>query len=95
MLSAIEELRKELHRYPELSGSEINTAERIKSFIETHHNTKIIDTIGGTGLAAIYSYPEEGPVIMIRCELDALPIQEENIFEHQSTKKGISPSFSI
>ena len=83
-------MRRELHKYPELSGSEKNTAKRIQSFIEIHHPTKIIKNIGGTGLAAIYEYSQTGPTIAIRCELDALPIQEENKFGHQSTSKEIS-----
>ncbi|UZO79652.1 amidohydrolase [Aquimarina sp. ERC-38] len=84
------ELRKELHKYPELSGSEFETAKRIRNFVEEHHPTKIIEKIGGTGLAAIYEFPQKGNTITIRCELDALPIQEDNQFEHQSLHNGIS-----
>ncbi len=90
MLSEIKKLRKTLHQYPELSGQEVNTAKRIKTFIETHHKTKIIDRIGGHGLAAIYEFSKEGPTIMIRCELDALPIQEKNTFNHRSKTKNVS-----
>lgn len=90
MLPEIEKLRRELHKYPELSGHEVCTAKRIKEFISTHNDTEIIDEIGGHGLAAIYSYPNAGPTIMIRCELDALPIDEYNTFDYKSTKQGIS-----
>lgn len=90
MLTEIKKLRKELHRHPELSGHESNTAKRIKRFIETHHKTEIIEEIGGNGLAAIYSYSEKGPCIMIRCELDALPIKEAKIADYQSTMEGVS-----
>ena len=90
MISEIKKLRKELHQYPEVSGSESATAQRIKKFIETHHPTTIIDKIGENGLAAVYEFSKSGPSITIRCELDALPIQEENTFSHQSKNKGIS-----
>lgn len=90
MFSKIKELRKKLHKNPELSGHEINTAKRIRDFIQTHGCTNIIENIGGDGLAAIYSYPEKGPTIMIRCELDALLIAEENTFDHRSINKGVS-----
>lgn len=90
MLSEIKKLRKELHQYPELSGYEMNTAKRIKSFINTHNKTHIIDTIGGHGLVAIYGFSKEGPTIMIRCELDALPIQEKNTFGHKSKIENVS-----
>lgn len=86
----IKKLRKELHRHPELSGHECNTAKRIKNFIETHHKTKIIEDIGGNGLAAMYAYAEKGPSIMIRCELDALLIKEEKIFDYHSRTEGVS-----
>ena len=90
MISEIVKLRKTLHQFPELSGAEVDTAKRIKSFINTHHPTKIIENIGGNGLAAVYEFSTEGPVIAIRCELDALPIQEVNLFGHKSTVNGVS-----
>jgi len=83
-------LRRELHQYPELSGLEFETVKRIRKFIEPYNPTAIIDNIGDTGLAVIYEYPKEGPVITIRCELDALPIQEENQFNHKSKTNGVS-----
>lgn len=89
-LEKLKLLRKELHRYPELSGHETETARRIKKSIEKCHNTKIIENIGGNGLAVINEFSNSGPTIVIRCELDALPIIELNDFEHHSVNKGIS-----
>lgn len=89
-LEKIKLLRKELHRYPELSGQEIETAGRIKKSIEKCHNIKIIENIGGNGLAVITEFSNSGPTIVIRCELDALPIEEVNDFEYHSVNKGIS-----
>lgn len=88
--ATIIKLRKELHQHPELSGFEHETASRIRQFIQRHHPTTIIENISGTGLAAIYKFPKKGKSITIRCELDALPIQEENSFSHQSKRKGIA-----
>ncbi|MCF4101204.1 amidohydrolase [Gillisia sp. M10.2A] len=90
MLSKIQNLRKELHQYPELSGEEMNTAKRIKDFIIKNHNTQIIENLGGNGVAAVYNFSNNGLTIIIRCELDALPIQEENIFKHRSKISGVS-----
>lgn len=89
-IEKIKLLRKELHRYPELSGQETKTARRIKKFIEKHHTTQIIENIGGNGLAVINEFSNSGPTIVIRCELDALPIVEVNDFEHRSRNKGIA-----
>ncbi|MEN8153623.1 MAG: amidohydrolase [Acidobacteriota bacterium] len=90
MLEKIKKLRKELHQNPELSGHEMETAKRIRNFIVSNHNTEIIDNLGGNGLAAIYSFSDNGPVIMIRCELDALPIEETNLIEYRSKVKNVS-----
>lgn len=83
-------LRKELHRNPELSGQEVETAGRIKEFISRDHGAQFIENIGGTGLAVVYTFSESGPVIIIRCELDALLIEEENNFAHRSLRAGVS-----
>jgi len=90
MISEIKKFRKELHKNPELSGQESNTASLIKSFINKHNPTQIIDNIGGNGIAAIYKFSNDGPTIAIRCELDALPIEEKNQFEYRSTNNGVS-----
>ena len=86
----IRNLRRSLHREPELSGQETLTAARIKDFIVEHHPAEVKNHIGGNGLAAVFKYAEEGPVVMIRCELDALPIEESNSFEHRSFNPGVS-----
>ncbi|MEM9527115.1 MAG: amidohydrolase [Bacteroidota bacterium] len=83
-------LRKELHQHPELSGQESATASRIQAFVQDHHPTRIITGLGGHGLAVIYNYQNSGPTVAIRCELDALPIEEENTFAHRSHTKGVS-----
>lgn len=90
MMEKVKHLRKELHKNPELSGEEVETSRRIREFIKENHDSQIITGIGGNGLAVVYEFSAEGPVVMIRCELDALPIEEENTFEHKSRVKGIS-----
>ncbi len=84
------DLRRLLHSNPDISNQEYGTAGLIKNFLAPYHPTEIIEGIGGAGLAAIYKFPKKGPTVAIRCELDALPIQEINSFNHKSTKKGIS-----
>lgn len=90
LLPEIINLRKELHTYPELSGQEYETAKRIWKFAEKHAHTARIETFGKTALAIIYEFSKKGKTIAIRCELDALPIQEENNFAHKSVNIGIS-----
>lgn len=83
-------LRRELHKYPELSGKENNTDERIIKFAEKFNPDEIIKNIGGNGLAVIFKGNQEGKTILIRCELDALPIDEENKIDYKSENDGVS-----
>ncbi|MEM6807316.1 MAG: amidohydrolase, partial [Bacteroidota bacterium] len=84
------QLRYQLHQFPEVSGKEVETAKRVANFLKDHKPDKLIEGIGGTSLAALYEFSAEGPLVLIRCELDALPIEEVNKFDHRSTRKGIS-----
>lgn len=87
---AIISFRKELHQFPELSGSECDTSHRIRKFVEKNEPTNIIENIGGNGIAVIYEFPNAGKTIVIRCEQDALPIEELNEFIHKSKINGVS-----
>lgn len=81
------ELRHELHRLAELSGEEVETSQKVSSYLETTAPDELITGLGGTGILARYEGEEEGPRILIRCELDALPIPEENNFEYRSNNE--------
>ena len=83
-------LRRELHRIPELAFNEANTSTRIIEFAKEYNPSQIITNIGGNGLAIIFSGEEDGKTVLIRCELDALPIAEENTFAHQSKNKNVA-----
>jgi amidohydrolase len=92
-------LRKEIHKYPELSNLEIDTAKRIKAYFLDLNPSNVIENIGGTGIAFEYVGAQyrptekanaEQPTLMLRCELDALPIQEINDFEHKSVNDSVS-----
>jgi len=88
----IARFRRQLHARPELSEHEHETATAIVVRLAATHPTNIVDGLGTmqTGLCAIYDSGEPGPVVLIRAELDALPIQESNTFGHRSTVSGVS-----
>lgn len=69
---------------------EYETARILGRFIKRHQPTILLEGIGGTGLAAVYEFANPGKTIAIRCELDALPIQEANQFGHRSKTRGVS-----
>ena len=83
-------LRRKLHQYPELSLQESETVSRIDAFVQQFNPTKILRNVGGYGLVVCYTFGDVGSNIGIRCELDALPIVEENDLPYQSKNKGVS-----
>lgn len=89
-LDKLIKLRKQLHKNPELSGKEKFTSETIAYYISLSQPDEILTGIGGNGIIVIYKGKEEGPNVVFRAELDALPIEEENTVDHISVKKGIS-----
>jgi len=82
--------RKELHTYPELSGKEQATANRIVQQLKKYQPTQIIENVGGYGVVAIYDTGYPGKTILFRADTDALPIQETNTFAHKSIYAGVS-----
>lgn len=81
--------RKKLHQIAEIGGSEFLTSEFIVNKLSSTAPSEIITKIGGTGIAAIYGNQSEKN-IMLRCELDALPINEDNNFIHKSLNNQVS-----
>ncbi|MDD2635778.1 MAG: amidohydrolase [Bacteroidales bacterium] len=90
LLIKLENFRKELHKYPELSGYEKETQKRILNFLQNLKPDKIIKNIGGYGLAYIFDSGNAGPDVLFRADMDALPINEINNIEHKSRKKGVA-----
>ena len=83
-------LRHELHRHAELAGEEKQTSRIIREFIEPHEPHVLVTDLGGTGLAAVYEGCEEGPSVMFRAEIDAVPVEEDNGVEYRSCRSGVS-----
>lgn len=95
MTSSLVELRRELHANPELSHHEHGTAARVVAFLERLSPDRILTGIGGTGLIATFDSGVEGPTLLFRCELDALPIVELDVHGHASTVDGVSHKLSL
>ena len=90
LMEEVTRLRRTLHRYPELSGQERQTAGWIKAFLEKHGAGQVTGQLGGHSLAAVYESGKPGPTLLLRADMDALPIQEVNDFDHRSQHDGIS-----
>jgi len=90
-LDELLELRKTLHRNAELSGKEEKTSALIEEYLRKYQPDEFVEGIGGYGLAAIYDGESDGPTLLIRCDLDALPIPESIELGHASQSDGVSP----
>ena len=85
------ELRWDLHRHPCLSQDEGDSARRVKQWLlKNAEPTQVIDDLGGHGMAAVFDTGRPGPTIMLRSELDALPLEEPDDIPHRSRHPGIA-----
>ncbi|MBD9647495.1 amidohydrolase [Ensifer sp. ENS09] len=87
-LEALTAFRRDLHRRPEVSGEERQTAETIAAALAETRPDAIMTGLGGHGVAAIYEAREPGPTVMVRAELDGLPIEEISEIAHRSEING-------
>lgn len=83
-------IRKELHRYPERSNHERDTAKRVRQFLDEIGGIDDYVNFDGYGFAVVYRGRSKGQRIVVRCELDALPIEEINTFDYASKTNGVS-----
>jgi hippurate hydrolase len=74
---------EDLHRHPELSGRETRTSALIAERLMAT-GARVATGIGGTGVVGILANGD-GPVVMLRADMDALPVQERTGFAYAST----------
>lgn len=81
------EIFKWFHQHPELSYEEYETTEKIREILKAE-GIEILSCGLKTGLAAIIRGEKGGPVKALRCDIDALPIQEESGLSYASLYPG-------
>ena len=86
-LQKITELRHELHRYPELSMQEKETARMIRNFLCDNTSLEIVDR--GAWFYAVRKGRSGEESIAFRADMDALPIQETRPLPYASCRKGV------
>ncbi len=82
------ELRRDLHRHPELKFEEKRTARVIEEGLRGC-GLEVRTGVGGTGVTGLWRGGDEGPVLAIRADMDALPIQEEGGRPYGSLWPGV------
>ena len=81
--AAQEAFYKDLHQHPELSHQEHRTAQRVAGQLRQYGCT-VQDGIGGTGVVGVLSNGD-GPTVLLRADMDALPIKEDTGADYAST----------
>ncbi|MCX5416310.1 amidohydrolase [Streptomyces sp. NBC_00059] len=79
----IEDLYKDLHRHPELGLEEHRTAKKAADALRAL-GYRVVDGIGGTGVIGVLANGE-GPTVMVRADMDALPVRERTGLPYAST----------
>ena len=74
---------KDLHQHPELSHAEHRTAQRVAGKLQEYGFT-VQTGIGGTGVTGVLANGD-GPTVLLRAELDALPVKEDTGVDYAST----------
>ena len=88
LLPWIQEIRRHIHRYPELSFKEKNTTEYIEKELE-NMGIEVVRFPDYYGFIGILKGKEEGKTLLLRADIDALPVDEENTLDFCSVHKGI------
>lgn len=86
----LKKIRKQLHQHPERSGQEEKTAKYILKQLREIGVDRIHHQFSQHSILAELNTQQSGKTILFRCELDALPIQEKNNFDHRSQNEGTS-----
>jgi hippurate hydrolase len=87
MLDDLEELYKDVHRHPELSMQEERTAGIAAQRLEKA-GFEVTTGVGKTGVVGVLRNGD-GPTVMLRADMDALPVQEQTGLDYASETDGV------
>lgn len=84
----LSQTRRHLHAHPELSGQELETSAFVKKVLKDL-GAEVQDYRGPTGVVGLIRGTQPGPVIGLRADMDALPLQEMNKCAYRSQRDGV------
>ncbi|MFC6668772.1 amidohydrolase [Marinobacterium aestuariivivens] len=82
IFAGIRDLYRDIHRNPELPFQEFNTSRKLADTLEAH-GFEVTGGVGRTGVVALLRNGE-GPTLMLRGDMDALPIREQTGLDYAS-----------
>lgn len=80
-------LRRKIHENPELSNQEYETSKMVEDYLLDL--ALQVERLGETGVLATLKGKEKGRVLLLRADMDALPIEEETDLDFKSKNKGV------
>lgn len=80
-------IRRDLHRHPELGFQETRTAQIIRRELEAL-GLDVHSGVAHTGIVALLKGARPGPVVLVRADMDALPIEEKTGAQYASQEAG-------
>jgi amidohydrolase len=80
-------LRRDFHRHPELGFQEFRTAEKVEHYLSDLGIP--CRRMAGTGVVGLLEGGKAGPVLLLRADMDALPVREENDIPYRSQNEGV------
>ncbi|GAA2633956.1 amidohydrolase [Streptomyces vastus] len=86
-LPALEDFYRDLHRHPELSLAEHRTASRLAERLRAA-GYETAEGVGGTGVVGLLRNGD-GPTVLLRGDMDALPVAEETGLPYTSQAPGV------
>lgn len=81
--------RRHIHQYPELSFQEVKTAAYVAEVLRAMPGIEIQTGIAKTGIKAVLKGGRPGPVVALRADMDALPVEERNDLPFRSQVKAM------
>ena len=81
------ELRRDFHQHPELGLEEHRTSEKVSAYL--NQCGLEVCRMNRTGVVGLLRGEQPGPTLLLRADMDALPIQEENDVPYRSTNPGV------
>ncbi len=81
-------MRRDFHAHPELGFHEVRTAGIVAKEL-TALGLEVHTGVGGTGVLALLEGAKPGPVVLVRADMDALPIREETGAPYASQNPGV------
>ena len=85
--SEIIKIRREIHSNPELAYAEKETSSLVASKLESLGIKAV--KVAGTGVLGLLSGPNNGKVVALRADMDALPVDEQVDVPFKSKRKGV------